>query len=173
MTTITQKVVTLPRHYSNNFMKQFFNIQIILFLAILSSCNQKGTTIKNRKVDTYQHIKKELKGTELEKITPEANIEELEVEVNNGGFNQYFLNPSGQNCFATLKALKKNKKTKTAKLLKSAIDLINPNQLSEKKLIEKIRTREIKELYDEKVNAELEKLDKIFYTYPDGSLTKE
>lgn len=153
-------------------MKQFLKIQIVLLIAIFSSCNQKNSP-ENRKVDTYQNIKEELKGTELEKITPKANIEELEVEVNNGGFLQYFFNTSGQNCFATLKALKKNGKPKTAKILKSAIDLINPNQLSERELIEKIRTREVKELDDEKVKAGLEELDEMFYKYPDGSLTKE
>lgn len=152
-------------------MKQFLKIQIIL-LIVFSSCNQKNLPV-NRKVDTYQNIKEELKDTELEKITPKANIEELEVEVNNGGFSQYFLNSSGQNCFATLKALKKHGKPNTAKLLESAIDLINLNHLSEKELIEKIRTREIKELDNERINAELEKLNELFYKYPDGNLTKE
>lgn len=153
-------------------MKQFLKIQIVLLIAIFSSCNQKNSP-ESRKIDTYQNIKEELKGDELEKVTPKANIEELEVEVNNGGFNQYFSNSSGQNCFATLRGLKKNKKSKTAKLLKNAIDLINPNQLSERVLIEKIRKREVEELDDEKVKAELEKLDEMFYKYPDGSLTKE
>jgi hypothetical protein len=153
-------------------MKRFLKIQIVLLLAIFPSCNQKNLP-ESRKVDTYQNIKEELKGTELEKTTPKANIEELEMEVNNGGFSQYFLNSSGQNCFATLISLKKNGKPKTAKLLESAIDLINPNQLSEKELIEKIRKREVEELDDEKVNARLEKLDEMFYKYPDGSLAKE
>jgi hypothetical protein len=94
------------------------------------------------------------------------------MEINNGGFNQYFVN-SGQNCFETLKALKKKRKAKTAKLLESAINLINPNNISENEFVEKLRKREVKELYDEKISAELNKLDEAFYKYPDGSLTKQ
>ena len=96
-------------------------------------------------------------------------IEELEMEVNNGGFNQYFFN-SGQNCFEALNALKKNKKFKTAKILESAIDLINPKKLSNEDLIEKLRNREVEELDNEKINTELEVLDLEFYKYPDGNL---
>lgn len=99
-----------------------------------------------------------------------ANIQELEMEVNNGGFNQYFFN-SGQNCFETLKILKKNGKDKTAKILEKAIALINPKKLSEKDLISKLRNREIQELDDEKISASLYKLDLEFYKYPDGKLT--
>ena len=151
-------------------MDKFLKIQLILLIFVFSSCAQKSSS-ENGKIDTYENVKKELKGTELEKENPKANIDELEMEVNNGGFNQYFLN-SGQNCFETLKALKKNGKAKTAKLLESAINLINPNQISESEFIEKLRKREVEELYDEKISAELNKLDEAFYKYPDGSLTK-
>ena len=97
-------------------------------------------------------------------------IEELEMEVNNGGLNQYFFNSSGQNCFEALKELKKNKKSKTAKILESAINLINPKKLSNEDLIEKLRNREVEELDNEKINAKLELLDLEFYKYPDGNL---
>lgn len=151
-------------------MDKFLKIQLLLLIFVFSSCAQKNSS-ENGKIDTYENVKKELKGTEIAKENPKANIDELEMEVNNGGFNQYFLN-SGQNCFETLKALKKNGKAKTAKLLESAINLINPNQISETEFIEKLRKREVEELYDEKINAELNKLDEAFYKYPDGSLTK-
>jgi len=101
---------------------------------------------------------------------PTANIEELEMEVNNGGFNQYFFNSSGQNCFKTLKALKKNKKFKTAKILESAINLINPKKLSNEDLIIKLRNQEVEELDNEEINAKLELLDLEFYKYADGNL---
>lgn len=106
-------------------------------------------------------------------MIPKANIDELEMEVNNGGFNQYFINSSGQNCYETLKALKKNGKLKTAKLLEKAIILINPNKISEKEFIEKLSKNEVEELYNEKISTELEKLDAEIYKYLDGTLTKK
>jgi hypothetical protein len=39
--------------------------------------------------------------------------------------------------------------------------------------VEKLRKREVKELYDEKISAELNKLDAEFYKYPDGSLMEK
>ena len=140
-------------------------------IFVFSSCAQKSSS-ENGKVDTYENAKKELKGTGIEKVTPKANIDELEMEINNGGFNQYFINSSSQNSYETLKALKKNGKAKTAKLLENAINLINPNHISEDEFLEKLRKRQVKELYDEKICAELNKLDEAFYKYPDGSLTK-
>ena len=128
--------------------------------------------MESGKIDTAENISLQSKGNEVEKITQKANIGELEMEVNNGGFNQYFVN-SGQNCLETLKALKKKGKTKTAKLLESAINLINPNHISESEFVEKLRKREVEELYDEKISAELNKLDEEFYKYPDGSLTEQ
>lgn len=143
-------------------MEKFIKIQLLLLLLVFSSCAQKSAS-ENGKVDTYENVKKELKGTEIEKVNPKANIDELEMEINNGGFNQYFINSSSQNCYETLKALKKNGKAKTAKLLESAINLINPNHISENEFVEKLRKREVEELYDEKISAELNKLDAEFY----------
>lgn len=97
-------------------------------------------------------------------------IEEFEMELNNGGFNQYFFNSSGKNCFEALAILKTNKKYKTAKLLERAINLINPKKFSEKELIQKLENREVEELSDEKISNELNKLDTEFYKYPDGLL---
>lgn len=136
--------------------------QLLLLLFIFSSCTQK-TSSESGKMDTFENVKRELKRTEVEKIIPKANIDELDMEVNNGGFNQYFINSSNQNCYATLKALKKNGKIKKARLLESAINLINPNHFPESEFVEKLRKREVEELYDEKISAELHKLDAEFY----------
>ncbi|CAM3700419.1 DMP19 family protein [Flavobacterium chungbukense] len=152
-------------------MKHLIKIQFLMLLLTFSSCAQKNSS-ESGKVDTYENVKNQLKGTEVEKLNPKANIEELEMEVNNGGFNQYFIN-SGQNCYETLKALKKNGKVETAKLLESAINLINPNHISENDFIEKLRRREVEELYDDKISAKLNKLDTQFYKYKDGNLTEE
>lgn len=137
-------------------MKQFIKIQLLLLILTFSSCGQKNPSESEK----------------VEKLNPKANIEELEMEVNNGGFNQYFIN-SGQNCYETLKALKKNGKVETAKLLENAINLINSNHISEKKFIEKLRKNEVDELYDDKISDELSKLDTEFYKYKDGTLTEE
>ncbi|MDR6764256.1 plastocyanin domain-containing protein [Flavobacterium sp. 2755] len=130
---------------------KLLSLILLLFLLTFSSC---------------------LSQTSSEKISvskPMANIEELEIEINNGGFNQYFFN-CGQNCFETLKALKKNNKPKTAKILESAISLINPKKLPNKDLIKKLRNQEVEELNNEEINAKLELLDLEFYKYPDGNL---
>ena len=137
-------------------MKHFIKIQLLLLIFTFSSCAQKNPSESEK----------------VEKLNPKSNIEELEIEVNNGGFNQYFIN-SGQNCYETLKALKKNGKVETAKLLESAINLINPNHISENDFVEKLRKREVEELYNDKISAKLNKLDAEFYKYKDGSLTEE
>lgn len=143
-------------------MKQLIKIQLLLLILFFFKLCSKNS-IEREKVDTYENVKKGLKESKVEKTIPKANIDELKMEVNNGGFNQYFINSSGQNCYQTLNALKKAKKVKTAKLLEDAISLINPNHLSEKELIEKLQKRKVNELYDEKISPELNKLDNEFY----------
>ena len=44
------------------------------------------------KIGTAEEIRKELKGVENERVTPSANIGELEAEVNIGVINKYFFN---------------------------------------------------------------------------------
>ena len=144
-------------------MKKF---TFLVFLLVLTNCVQQ-----NAKPDAYKNVNSRLKNSEVEKVTPKANINELEIEVNNGGFNQYFIN-SGQNCYATLNKLRENKKFETAKLLEKAINLINPEDFPEEVFIEKLRKREVETLYNESIDIELNKLDELFYKYPDGNLTK-
>jgi Domain of unknown function (DUF4375) len=130
-----------------------------IFLILLnSSCH-----LNEKKVDTYDNLKKDLKDIELEKMTPHADADEFEAEVNNGGLNQYFFNSSGQNCFETLRYFKKSGNTKNASILEKAINLINPKKLSETELIENLRKRVVTELEDSIVNSKLEELDNEFY----------
>lgn len=49
-------------------------------------------------------------------------IQELEREVNSGGFNQYFINSSGDYAMYAVDALKKVGALKTAAIVQSAID---------------------------------------------------
>lgn len=132
---------------------------ICIFAAMLaaSSCQEK------RKIGTYNEVKQELKQVSLEKTYPLANPGEFEAEVNNGGLNQYFFNSSGRNCFATLRYFRKNGDTVRANILEEAIRVINPGNLSEEALLEKLRKREVTELDDSVVNRKLDALDNRFY----------
>ena len=148
-----------------NFLNKLIPLHLFFFCFILSCSNSQS-----HKIGTYDELKKELQNVEQEKRTPSPSVGSLESEVNNGGLNQYFFNSSGQDCFETMRELEKRGKPKTANILKEAIRLINPNNLSELELIEKIRNREIKELDDSIINLKLDSLDNEFYSYPDGSL---
>ena len=125
---------------------------------LFTSCHNN-----ERKIDTYENLKKDLKAVELEKKAPTADPDGFESEVNNGGLNQYFFNASGQNCFETLRYFKKTGKKEEAKILEEAIDLINPKKLSEKELLEKLRKRSVDELDDSVINKKLDELDNQFY----------
>tara|TARA_R110001583_G_scaffold60219_16_gene179053 strand:- start:1384 stop:1776 length:393 start_codon:yes stop_codon:yes gene_type:complete len=95
-----------------------------------------------------------------------ANISELEAEINNGGFNQYFFNSSGQNCFETLKALEEKNdeySLQLANLLKRAIEVVNVENLPNDLLIDKIRKSELESLENDSINEILYSLDKIYY----------
>jgi Domain of unknown function (DUF4375) len=118
---------------------------------------------RERKIDSYENIRKSLKGVEQEKTDPIADPGGFESEVNNGGLNQYFFNASGQNCFATLRYFKQTGKSEEAKILEEAINCINPKKLPEKELIEKLRKRTVDELDDSVINNKLDKLDAEFY----------
>jgi hypothetical protein len=132
-------------------------IAVIVFLVYNNRRNRYA------QIDSYNNIKKTLKDVPNTTETPIANIEELDMEVNNGGFNQYFFNSSGQHCFETLRELKRLGKTIKAELLEKAIEFINPNRLPEETLIEKLRNRQVGELDNDSVNAELDSLDQVFF----------
>jgi hypothetical protein len=90
---------------------------------LVMSCHEQ-----ERKIDTYENVRKSLKGVEQEQTDPSADPGGFEAEVNNGGLNQYFFNASGQNCFATLRYFKQTGKLEEAKILEEAINLINPKR---------------------------------------------
>lgn len=139
-------------------------ISIHILILLLVACN--GATKEESihgKIGTYNELKKELKSQPNPYSKPSANISELESEINNGGLNQYFFNSSGQNCFATLRLLEREKKTNTATILRAAIDLINPENLSEEELVKKIRNREVDILDDDEIRQKLDSLDQLYY----------
>ena len=104
-------------------------------------------------------------GDNLEKLTDSEKIiylvGELEEEVNNGGFSQFFFNSSGQNADKTIKALKEVGANKTAELLTSALSICKNSSATWKEDGE-----ELTEQQDEELN----KLDEQFYKYEDDLL---
>ena len=103
----------------------------------------------------------------LSRLTqPQKNfyyIQELEGEVNNGGFNQYFFNSSGDYAHETISALKAIGAEKAIKLLQSAIDEF-PGHLVPK---DRAMRQEILSKIESKAQKVWDKLDSEFYTYPD------
>ena len=141
---------------------------IILVLA-LSSCGNKFKS-PHGNIGRAEELQKQIKETEdlsnTEFPEPQANITQLEMEINNGGFNQYFFNSSGQNCFKTLEALElrgDQHSIRLAQLLEKAIEVVNTEDLSNEDFIEKIRMRELESLENDSINQILDSLDNVYY----------
>ncbi len=87
----------------------------------------------------------------------------LEREINNGGFSQYFFNSSGDYALETIESLNLIGANKTAKILEKAIA-----QFPESKVpIDKVLREEILEQIEEKANIVWEQLDDEFVKYDD------
>ena len=87
----------------------------------------------------------------------------LEREVNNGGFNQFYFNSSGDFAHETIAALKTIKANKTVEIVNKAND-----QFSDKKVPEdRLQRQEILEQIEEKANEIWEELDQRFFEYED------
>ncbi len=86
----------------------------------------------------------------------------LEQEVNNGGFDQFFFNPSGSFTQDTVMALDTIKATKTAKILKQAIDVAYPKGFPSDPAKHQEDLAENEDTCDE-----LEELDDQFFKYED------
>ena len=160
--TPAQSPVPCPQ-LDSSMVKYIITIGIVA-IAIIVFLIYNNRRNRYSQIDSYENIKRNLKDVPNTRKTPIADIEELDMEVNNGGFNQYFFNSSGQHCFETLRELKRLGKTKKADLLEKAIEFINPNRLPEEALIEKLRNRQVDELDNDSVNAKLDSLDQVFYT---------
>jgi hypothetical protein len=107
-------------------------------------------------------------GDNLDKLTEQQKNfyynQNLEREVNNGGFNQYFLNSSGNFAHETINSLKTIKADKTAEILQKAIDLF-PNKTVPKNRIER---QELIEKIEETSNPIWDELDQKFFVYEDN-----
>src|SRR5690606_3072341 len=91
-------------------------------------------------------------------------VEMLEGQVNNGGFNQYFFNSSGEYAHETLIALKQIKAPKMAEILNRAIKVYPTLPIPK----DTEQRREHMEEIPESVSETWDKLDDEFYKYPEN-----
>ncbi len=89
-------------------------------------------------------------------------IWEVESEVNNGGFSQYFLNSSAESASFVVEALETVGAPETADICKRAIDTAFPGGLPQS--VEAIRSAAA--FFPDEVLAALEPLDQEFFSYP-------
>jgi hypothetical protein len=106
-------------------------------------------------------------GDNVDKLTDPQKYffynQNLEREINNGGFNQYFVNSSGDFAHETILSLKIIGADKTADILQQAI-----NQFPDKKVPKDRNTRiEIVEQIQGIANDIWEELDQKFFEYQD------
>jgi Domain of unknown function (DUF4375) len=107
-------------------------------------------------------------GDDFNKLTDQQKLfylnQNLEREINNGGFNQYFINSSGDNAHDTILSLKAIGADKTADILQKAIDQF-PNKTVPK---DRDKRTEIVEQIEEVANEVWNDLDQKFYQYEDN-----
>ena len=91
-------------------------------------------------------------------------VEMLEGQVNNGGFDQYFFNTSGEYVYETLNALKEIKAPQTTGILNRAINVFPTLPIPK----DTDQRRELMKLIPESVSDTWAKLDDEFYKYPEN-----
>lgn len=106
-------------------------------------------------------------GDDMDKLTePQIQFyynQCLEREINNGGFNQYFINSSGDFAHQTIQSLIAIGASTTADILQKAID-----QFPDKKVPQNREERiELVEQIEETANEVWEELDEQFFEYQD------
>jgi len=87
----------------------------------------------------------------------------LEVEVNNGGFDQYFFNSAGDHALDAVAALKRIGASSAAVILRRAIAVFEPETPSEDRFVRQAQLAKLTDTQLELLNT----LDDEFYAYPD------
>lgn len=107
-------------------------------------------------------------GESIERLSEPQKVfyfnQRLEGEINNGGFDQFFFNSSGNFAHETMASLNAIGAHKTAALLKEAIDQF-PNAVVPKD--QEIRRNLLAEM-EETCEEAFERLDQAFYKYEDN-----
>ncbi|MDT3738827.1 MAG: DMP19 family protein [Candidatus Kapabacteria bacterium] len=106
-------------------------------------------------------------GNCLDKLTDPQKYfyynQNLEREINNGGFNQFYINSAGDFAHETIDSLRKIGANKTAKLVEQANDQF-PDKTVPK---DRITRQEILSLIEEIANEIWDELDQKFFVYED------
>lgn len=106
-------------------------------------------------------------GDEMNELTEPQQlfyyIQCLEREVNNGGFNQYFINSSGEFAHQTIDALKRIGAHTTVDILQKAIDQFPDVKVPQ----DRDERNEVVEQIEEMANEVWNELDQQFYEYAD------
>ena len=106
-------------------------------------------------------------GDDFSKLTAHQKLfylnQTLEREINNGGFNQYFWNSSGDNAHETILSLEAIGADATADILQKAIDQF-PGKTAPK---DRDQRTEIVEQIEETADEVWNELDQKFYKYED------
>ncbi|MBX3414053.1 MAG: DMP19 family protein [Pirellulales bacterium] len=89
---------------------------------------------------------------------------ELEAEVNNGGFDQYFYNSSGDHAFAIVDVLNEINAHQAAAIVRQAISVFNGGMFSR----ESAKRQEQLLALSEDAEEEFDSLDEEFFEYPDN-----
>jgi hypothetical protein len=107
-------------------------------------------------------------GDKLEQLTePQRNFyfnQNLEREINNGGFNQFFFNSSGDFTHETIGSLRAIGANKIAEILQQAINEF-PNSSVPRDRTER---QEVLEQIEDKANVVFEQLEQKFQAYEDN-----
>ncbi len=136
-----------------------FDIDSILRLA--------NYTEAEIEIDNQLNKKSEF-GDELDKLNdPEKNflfVENLLREVNNGGFNQWFYNSSGDYAHETIAALNAIGAVKMAAFVEKAISIWPERNVPKDKLVRQDMLQQM----EDSAKPEWEKLDNMFYQGEDN-----
>lgn len=108
-----------------------------------------------------------LYGDNIDRLTqPQRNFyfnQNFEREINNGGFDQYFYNSSGDFAHETIISLRIIGAYKTADILQKAIDQFPNSRVSK----DRAKRQEVLEQIEDAANDVWEELDQTFYKYED------
>ncbi|MFY7734889.1 MAG: DMP19 family protein [Bacteroidia bacterium] len=132
-------------------------------VTLLASADSNNAIIE---IDNYV-CKLCLYGDNIDRLTqPQRNFyfnQNLEREINNGGFNQYFYNSSGDFAHETIISLRIIGADKTADILQKAIDQFPNSRVSK----DRAKRQEVLEQIEDAANEVWEELDQTFYKYED------
>ena len=119
------------------------------------------------KIDTYLNSKSEY-GDNIEKLNPFQRtflfVENLEREINNGGFNQFYFNSSGNFSQETMNALLEIRAEKTAEIVKKANSEFKSGTVPK----DRIERQNELELIEGKAKKNWNKCNSKFYEYQDN-----